>query len=78
MTDRTNDLILVRAQEVAEHEVSFYFETEPLTRDQILGVARRAYLQGLIDRPEELLRAVNSARNDVEIESTATAARSVA
>ena len=43
-----------------------------------LGALRSAYLQGRIDRSEELLRAVNSARNDAEIESAATAARSVA
>lgn len=62
MTDRTNDPTLVRAQEVAEHEVSFYFETEPLTRDQILGVARRAYLQGRIDVRFEVISQLRSER----------------
>lgn len=76
MTDRANDPILVRAQEVAETELDVLRGLR--ADDLLLGALRSAYLQGRIDRSEELLRAVNSARNDVEIESAATAARSVA
>ena len=70
------DPIRQRAQEVAETELDVLRGLR--TDDLLLGALRSAYLQGRIDRSEELLRAVNSARNDVEIESTATAARSVA
>ena len=70
------DPIRQRAQEVAEIELDVLRGLR--TDDLLLGALRSAYLQGRIDRSEELLRAVNSARNDVEIESTATAARSVA
>ena len=70
------DPIPQRAQEVAEIELDVLRGLR--TDDLLLGALRSAYLQGRIDRSEELLRAVNSARNDVEIESTATAARSVA
>ena len=72
----TPDPIRQRAQEVAETELDVLRGLR--TDDLLLGALRSAYLQGRIDRSEELLRAVNSARNDVEIESTATAARSVA
>lgn len=72
----TPDPICQRAQEVAETELDALRGLR--TDDLLLGALRSAYLQGRIDRSEELLRAVNSARNDVEIESTATAARSVA
>ena len=70
------DPIRQRAQEVAETELDVLRGLR--TDDLLLGALRSAYLQGRIDRSEELLRAVNSARNDVEIESAATAARSVA
>ena len=70
------DPIRQRAQEVAETELDVLRGLR--TDDLLLGALRSAYLQGRIDRSEELLRAVNSARSDVEIESTATAARSVA
>ena len=70
------DPIRQRAQEVAEIELDVLRGLR--TDDLLLGALRSAYLQGRIDRSEELLRAVNSARNDVEIESAATAARSVA
>ena len=72
----TPDPIRQRAQEVAETELDVLRGLR--TDDLLLGALRSAYLQGRIDRSEELLRAVNSARNDVEIESAATAARSVA
>ncbi|MFO1394684.1 MAG: hypothetical protein U1F09_13045 [Steroidobacteraceae bacterium] len=73
----TPDPIRQRAQEVAEAELAASEGLHHL-RTEHLAALRRAYLQGRVDRSEELLRAVNSARNDVEIESAATAARSVA
>ena len=71
------DPIRQRAQEVAETELDVLRGLR--TDDLLLGALRSAYLQGRIDRSDEILRVVHSAaRNDAEIESAATAARSVA
>ena len=70
------DPIRQRAQEVAETELDVLRGLR--TDDLLLGALRSAYLQGRIDRSDELLRAFRAARNDAEIESAATAARSVA
>lgn len=72
----TPDPIRQRAQEVAETDLDVLRGLR--TDDLLLGALRSAYLQGRIDRSDELLRTFSAARNNVEIESAATAARSVA
>lgn len=51
------DPILARAQQVAEDELSPYLVL-PLTRDNVLAIARAAYLQGRVDVRLDVVRGL--------------------
>lgn len=56
-SEAMKDPILARAQQVAEDELSPYLVL-PLTRDNVLAIARAAYLQGRVDVRLDVVRGL--------------------